>query len=74
MEAEGKHWEDAEKASALRDKLLLMEDKLAKMKRRKSVSITQEMQTKMVMERKDQKFKILKSFSKDRLWQLKNNF
>jgi len=47
MEAEGKHWEDAENASALRDKLLLMEEKLAKMERRKSVTATQEMQTKM---------------------------
>jgi len=39
--------EQADNADGLRDKLLLMEDKLAKMEKRKSVSISLHMQQQM---------------------------
>jgi len=47
MEAEKKMREEAEQGNTLRDKLLLMEDKLIKMEKRKSTSMTLQMQQKM---------------------------
>jgi len=47
MEVEKKMREDQDQSGALRDKLLLMEDKLSKMERRKSTSMTLQMQQKM---------------------------
>jgi hypothetical protein len=47
MEAEKKIREEQDQGNTLRDKLLLMEDKLAKMEKRKSTSMTLQMQTKM---------------------------
>jgi len=47
MEAEKKMREEQEQGNSLRDKLLLMEDKLAKMEKRKSTSMSLQMQQKM---------------------------
>uniref|UniRef100_A0A6B2KYL2 Uncharacterized protein n=1 Tax=Arcella intermedia TaxID=1963864 RepID=A0A6B2KYL2_9EUKA len=47
MEAEKKMKEEQDQGGALRDKLLIMEDKLAKMEKRKSVSMSLQMQQKM---------------------------
>jgi hypothetical protein len=47
MDAEKKMREEQDQGNTLRDKLLLMEDKLAKMEKRKSTSMSLEMQQKM---------------------------
>jgi len=47
METEKKMREEQDQGNSLRDKLLLMEDKLAKMEKRKSTSMSLQMQTKM---------------------------
>jgi hypothetical protein len=47
MEAEKKMREEQDQGNTLRDKLLLMEDKLAKMEKRKSTSMSLQMQQKM---------------------------
>lgn len=47
MEAEKKMREEQDQGNTLRDKLLIMEDKLAKMEKRKSTSMSLQMQQKM---------------------------